>query len=241
MTPDVEELIKRVNTLTVDKNRLRQKLSQISNSIPGKDQLSPKESQNFILQHSPTPLNRLNDSKILPKLNSSESSGDINSINSSSKNCSNVNNSNNIKLATNSTTNSSNTNSQSQNKIAQSSNVIGGVECLTSCEDDLLFMNELYRKRLDEYNDNWIYIQSKCTALLSELNALQENYSMLKKEKLDLEEKLRSSCDESDKIKSELQTVVLNYETQLSAMSEHLSMITSQVSLEDGLARAQPH
>lgn len=238
MTPDVEELIKRVNTLTVDKNRLRQKLSQISNSIQGKDQSSPKESQSFILQHhSPTTLNRFND-QILPKQDSSESSCDIiNSINSGSKNCSNVNNnnnSNNIKLS-----NSSNINSQ--NKIAQSSNVIGGVECLTSCEDDLLFMNELYRKRLDEYNDNWIYIQSKCTALLSELNALQENYSMLKKEKLDLEEKLRSSCDENDKIKSELQTVVLNYETQLSAMSEHLSMITSQVSLESGLARAQPH
>ena len=159
MAPDIEELIKKVNTLTLDKNRLRQKLTQLGNQA-----------------------------------NSGETSG------------------------------------------------IAGVECSTSCEVDLLFMNDLYRKRLDEYNENWDYIQSKCTALLSELNALQKHYSILKKEKLDLEEKHKIKCDECESIKSELQTVVLNYETQLSAMSEHLSMITSQVSLGDSLARVgQPH
>lgn len=94
-------------------------------------------------------------------------------------------------------------------------------------------MNELYRRRLDEYNKNWDFIQSKCTALLAELDALQTHYSLLKQEKVDLQEKLKLSCDENDKIRSELQTVVLNYETQLSAMSEHLSMIASQVSLND--------
>lgn len=253
MTPDVEELIKRVNTLTVDKNRLRHKLTQITNQNSGNNQYSPKESQSsFILtQSSPTSIN--SNDQILQNQDSSQSSGDFNSIRS--KTSSIVNNAtattNNINSCSSSCSGSgtkssslasSNSLNINQNNKLASSNLIAGVECSTSCEDDLLFMNELYRKRLDEYNDNWSYIQSKCTALLSELSALQENYSMLKKEKLDLEEKLRSSCDENDKIKSELQTVVLNYETQLSAMSEHLSMITSQVSLEDaGLARAQPH
>lgn len=102
-------------------------------------------------------------------------------------------------------------------------------------------MNELYRKRLDEYNEKWDYIQSKCSALLSELNALQEHFALQKREKLDLEDKLKEKCDENESIRSELQTVVLNYESQLSAMSEHLSMITSKVVLDDddSLARVQ--
>lgn len=97
-------------------------------------------------------------------------------------------------------------------------------------------MNELYRKRLDDYSQKWDYVQSKCCALLSELNSLQKHYALALKEKLELEEKYRDKCDGFESIKGELQTVVVNYETQLSAMSEHLSMIAGQVSKVDDMA-----
>lgn len=179
MTPDVEELIKRVNTLTLDKNRLRQKLNQLTSNQNG-------GGSNCIA--SP------------PKLSHQQSSRDSMESSSSSSNL-----------------------------------IIAGIECSTSSESDILYINELYRKRLDDYNDKWELMQSKCSALLSELNALQKNHVRLRKENLELEDRLRCKCDENDQIKGELQTVVLNYETQLSAMSEHLSSITRQISLEDGI------
>lgn len=220
----LDELIKRVNTLTVDKNRLRQKLAQLSTS---------QQQRNSVNQFSPTGAH----SFTLNQLTTSQSNNQLhqNSQETIVKDSSNSNNNN-------SANSSDSYNLSNQNKNNQSSsNIIAGVECATSCEEDLLFMNELYKKRLDEYDENWVYVQSKATALLSELESLQENYSMLKKEKLDLEKLLMSSCDENDKLKNEHQTVVLNYETQLSELSQHLSMITSQVSLGDDLARAQPH
>lgn len=215
MTPDFEELIKRVNTLTLDKNRLRQKLTQLCHN--GNQREPSITSLNHV---SPASTNSL-PSNNLQRQSSSESGCDTIVSKTSQIN-------NNYKSSSNGT-----------NESKLNLNSIAGVECSTSCEDDLLFMNELYRKRLEEYNENWDHIQSKCTALLSELNALQKHYALLKKEKLDLEEKYKISCDECENTKSELQTIVLNYETQLSAMSEHLSMITSQVNLGDSFERIQ--
>lgn len=199
MAPDTDELIKKINTLTLDKNRLRQKLSQQTNqTVISSSQL---QYTNSIDDNSDSPkvtttansgASKLNS----PKLNKSQS-GDLLLFDGGNKNI-------------NGTTN------------------IAGIECSSSCEDDLLYINDLYRRRLNEYNDNWDFIQSKCTALLAEVKALQEQYAILKKEKLELQEENDRKCDEIDQIKGELQTVVLNYETQLSAMSEHLSMITSQ-------------
>lgn len=153
MAPDTEELIKKVNTLTLDKNRLKQKLNQIVQSSSSTD--------------SPCLAN-------------------------------------------------------------ENSSIIAGVQCSTSCEEDLIYINQLCKQKLDEYDANWDYLQSKCSALTSELRALQKHFSLLNDEKLNLEGKLNAKCEDYDKIKSELQTVVLNYETQIGAMSEHLSMITSR-------------
>jgi predicted nuclease with TOPRIM domain len=101
--------------------------------------------------------------------------------------------------------------------------MVAGVECTTSSDEDLLYVNELLRKRLDEFEDNWNFLQSKCSALQSELTALQTHHARLKRENLVIDEKFQRKCEECDDIKSELKTVALNYETQLSAMSEHLS------------------
>lgn len=205
MAPDIEELIKKVNTLTLDKNRLRQKLTHLTQNS---GQPIPKESVGSLTQLvSTVPNSQINH----PKINCEASP----------------------KSSKDSTINKSPSFTSSSTSKALSLATIAGVECSTSCEEDLLFLNELYRKRLDEYSENWDYLQSKCTSLLSELNALQHHYAFLKKEKLDLEEKYKSKCDECDKINGELQTVALNYETQLSAMSEHLSMLTSRVSIDD--------
>lgn len=227
MTPDIDELIKKVNTLTLDKSRLKQKLNQLTQSSNNNQQthsISADSNISLLHQLSLSSQSSSNYDKSQPQQQVSSSlvatseTYDVFRKNHGGE------------------TTIANINHKSVSTPAASGNSlnsIAGVDCSTSCEEDLLFMNEFYRKRLDEYNENWDYIQSKCTALLSELSALQKHYSLLKQEKVDLEEKLKSTCDESDKIKSELQTVVLNYETQLSAMSEHLSMITSQVSLDD--------
>lgn len=219
MTLDFEELIKRVNTLTLDKNRLRQKLTQLGHN--GNQREHSITSSNHV---SPTSTTSLSSNNPLQRQSSSESG------------CETV-----VSRAFQLDGNNKPSNGSNESKN-NAPKLIAGVECSTSCEDDLMFMNELYRNRVEEYDEKWEHIQSKCTALLSELNALQKHYALLKKEKLDLEDKYKSSCDECEATKNELQTVVLNYETQLSAMSEHLSMITSQVNLGDSFERIQqPH
>lgn len=213
MAPDVEELIKRVNTLTLDKNRLKQKLAQITTGQTG----SRGDAANILI----------NQLSSMQQQQQQQDGGNLIEQSTDLTGANNNNNGNHVK--------------KSPSSIA-GNNIIAGVECATSCEDDMLYINDLYRTRLEEYDQNWNYIQSKCTALLSELNALQKHYAISKREKLELEEKLKSKCDECDKIKGELQTVVLNYETQLGAMSEHLSMITSQANLGEKLtSRVQPH
>lgn len=216
MAPDIDELIKRVNTLTLDKNRLRQRLNQLSLNNGTQTVNSSKEAQLFYPSNYATvPLGGGGDNN-----NARANEGSKAESPKMSPTFSNA--STNEQLV--------------RDKTSYNLNVISGIECATSCEDDLLYINELYKNRLEEYDDNWDFLQSKCSALLSELNALQKHYAILKAEKLDLEEKLKNSCDEHDKVKSELQTVVINYESQLSAMSEHLSMITSQVNMDDNLS-----
>lgn len=222
MTPDFEELIKRVNTLTLDKNRLKQKLTQLGHN--GNQRENSITSLNHV---SPTSASSSSSNNIVQRQSSSESG------------CDTIVSSRTAQFSSNNKSSSNDDNESKNNNVLK---LIAGVKCSTTCEDDLLFMNELYRKRLEEYDEKWGLIQSKCTALLSELNALQKHYALLKKEKLDLEDKYKMSCDEREATRSELQTVVLNYETQLSAMSEHLSMITSQVNLGDSFERIQqPH
>lgn len=202
MAPDVEELIKRVNTLTLDKNRLKQKLTQLTNGKDSTAKGSHSKPASFSFE-----------------------SGDGAATKNQDYN-----------TASGGATTNNNKSSSSTHETASPNNrtnFIAGVECSTSCEEDILYMNELYRKRLDEYDEKWDLMQSKCSALMSELNALQAHFIRMKRENLKLEEKYRSQCDETDKIKAELQTVVLNYETQLSALSEHLSSIARQKSLED--------
>lgn len=205
MTPDVDELIKRVNNLTLDKNRLRQKLAQLSQNG---SQTSPSE---------------IKTSKISDPVSTNQNL-ENNLIDFKDQSQNNVNSKN-------------NNNSPKDSPTSKSSNATSlscGVELNSSSEDDLIFMNNILRKRIDEYNDNWEYIQSKCSALQSELKALQSHYALCQREKMELDEKLTNKCDECDSLKSEMQTIVVNYETQLSAMSEHLSMISSKVSLADG-------
>ena len=210
MAPDVEELIKRVNTLTLDKIRLKQKLTQLTNDHNGKEailrlnHMSMKANQN-------SPLN----SSLESNSHSLKSISDILSFTSSNSEQS-------------PTRTQDVSTDPSSPKCKPGTNLTAGVECTTSCDDDILYVNDIMRKKIDEFNDNWDYIQSKCSALLAELNALQVHYGRLKNEKMELEEKHKKKCEECDDIKSELQTVVLNYETQLSAMSEHLSAITSR-------------
>ena len=192
MAPDVEELIKKVNTLTLDKNRLKQKLTQLTNEHAGKDILnrpslsrmsasSLSQEHQFQQQHSSTKdsFSSSNNSAWIP--NKSLFDEDF-SIFDGPK--------------------SPATAPARQQRTAnnQSANIISGVECATSCEEDMLYMNELYRKRIDEYDEHWQYLQSKCSALLSELNALQKNYARLKRDHLELEEKFRSKCDDYDAI-----------------------------------------
>jgi peptidoglycan hydrolase CwlO-like protein len=221
MAPDVEELIKRVNTLTLDKNRLKQKLNQLINDQNGKEAILRLNQLSLRTQHNS-----------LGSLDSSADENNGQSLNSTSsiqKEPNTTEGSN--KQKTTGVQNSSNQTTPGNGYPLQSSTnrkVIAGVECATSCEEDILYVNDLLRKRVDEYNDNWTYIQSKCSAILSELTALQVHYGRLKSEKLELDEKYKKKCEECDDIKNELQTVVLNYETQLSAMSEHLSALTSR-------------
>lgn len=218
MAPDIEELINKVNTLTLDKNRLKQKLKHLTQN--GNITSDLRDSSGSLSQSPGNNNNNHHHHSHIQNQNSSDSLYD------SGK--SSINNRNPVTTNKRPSAGDSLVASQTSPKIDSPANVIAGVECATSCEDDLLYMNDLYKKRLDEYNEQWDYIQSKCTALLSELSALQNNYAMLKKEKLDLEEKLKLKDDDYDTIKGELQTVVLNYETQLSAMSEHLSMIANK-------------
>lgn len=208
MAPDIDELIKRVNTLTLDKNRLRQRLNQLSlGNGTQQANSSSREAQSLLNNQANILISGISD-----EISETSKPGSPKKSPTSDACPTDV-----LKIDKN------------------LANVISGVECSTSCEEDLLYINGLYKNRLEEYNDNWDYLQSKCSALQSELTALQKHYAMLKEEKLDLEEKLKISCDECDKVRSELQTVVVNYESQLSAMSEHLSMIASQVNLADNL------
>jgi hypothetical protein len=213
MAPDVEDLIKRVNSLTLDKNRLRQKLTQLANDQNGKDTIT-RLSQLSMKAHQGSPIESSNDTNS----QSLRSISDTLSFSSNSFEPSPPENEN-------SPTATGISCFSPKNKL--SSNVIVGIECATSCEDDFLYINNLLRKRVDEYNEDWDYIQSKCSALVSELHALQVHYGRLKNEKLEMDEKYTKKCEECDDVKGELQTVVLNYEAQLSAMSEHLSAITS--------------
>lgn len=208
MAPDVEELIKRVNTLTLDKNRLRQRLNQL-NQGPGQ---SAKENPVLLSQHSFDSSSN-NNQNILQRQSSSDDSHK--SLKTSPSN--------------------SKSSTESQSNIQQSTCLVGGVQCSTSCEEDLLYINDLYKQKIDEYESKWNMLTSKCSAISAELNALQKHFAIINDEKKDLETKLKIKEDDCAKIKSELQTVVLNYEDQLGAMSEHLSMITNQVTLNDNL------
>lgn len=246
MAPDTEELIRKVNTLTLDKNRLKQKLNQLISQGAGQ--------KNSILAGSGLTLtqNNLNrqqriDASIKSDLLSSSSwsqqqqagvvqpasDRDLNlgtdistgseTGNKLDESATTISSGSGVKPnLTGTTISSPSSGKEHRNK----SNVIAGVECSTSCEEDLLYMNNLYKERLDDYEDKWNFIQSKCTALLSELESLQKQYTIMKRENSDWEEKWKKKCDDYDSVKSELQTVVLNYETQLGAMSEHLSMIS---------------
>lgn len=184
MAPDIEELIKKINTLTLDKNRLRQKLTQLNQNSQQQQQLLATTNNNYSKENSYL-LNQQQSSTNSPQhSNSFETS--LTSDSGLSVDLQNKSSSNNSKTKLNKSSSSdlliANNNTFSRTNIA-------GIECSTSCENDLLFLNDLYRKRLDEYNDNWDYIQSKCTALLAELNALQVHYLILKNEKLNLQEK----------------------------------------------------
>lgn len=192
MAPDVEELIKRVNTLTLDKNRLKQKLAHVTNggATNVKDLTARSTNKSTILEPVPNEYST-----------TGSSYGPSNDIKTSSP--------------------------------SSKTNIIAGVECATACEDDLLYINGLFRKRLEEYDANWDFLQSKCSSLLSELDALQRQHIRIKKENLELENKYQKKCEENEEIRSEMQTVVLNYESQLGAMSEHLSNITGQLNLEN--------
>lgn len=241
MAPDIEELIKKINTLTLDKNRLRQKLTQLTQNSQQQQQLlastnnNHSRETNLFNQQSSTNSPQHSNSIDTSSTTTFDTGAGIDlqnkNLNNNNNNNTNNNNNNHNKFNLSKLNKSSSSDLLINNKL--SSTNIAGIECSTSCEDDLLFLNDLYKKRLDEYNDNWDYLQSKCVTLLAELNALQEHYSILKKEKLDLQEKLNNKSDECEQIKSELQTVVLNYETQLSAMSDHLSTITSQINLDN--------
>lgn len=229
MAPDIEELISKVNTLTLDKNRLKQKLNQLVSQGSGIGQkhsniLSNQTSSSLqILQQSrQTSLDLIDVSPTLSQPATSGLGGNSNGNLKPDTLKRSLANFSSQSSGTTTTIVSPSCPSTEQNK----SNVIAGVECSTSCEDDLLYMNNLYKKRLDEYDDKWDFIQSKCTALLSELDSLQKQYTIMKRENSEWEERFQKKCDDYDSVKGELQTVVLNYETQLSAMSEHLSMIT---------------
>lgn len=203
MAPDVEDLIKRVNTLTLDKSRLKQRLMQLANT---------KDTEN-------------NTRSQLKSQLSATSSIDSNLSSNNQLRTSNNNNS-----PPNEATDES---TRSPPKSPKRDTQIVGIDCSSSCEDDLVYVNGLLSKRLDEYSSNWDLLQSKCSALLTELNALQRRYAILNREKQEVESKLEMKCDDYDTLKNEMQTVVLNYETQLGAMSEHLSSITSQLAVED--------
>lgn len=216
MSPDVEDLIQKINTLTVDKNRLRQKLAQLTNG-QGVANTSKTNTRSINQTNS-------SDSSSGGFQNTSSSSSETRDLNDGSQ-------SNNRSHPSEPNVSNEGAGMTNNNLIfGVNERVIAGVECSSSCEEDMLYMNDLLKKKLDEYTDNWEYLQSKCAALLSELNALQKHYALLKREKSELEDRYRLKCDDYDALKSELQTVVLNYETQLSAMSEHLSMITSRPS-----------
>lgn len=234
MAPDIEELISKVNSLTLDKNRLRQKLAQLSqqqqkhsggNVSVFTQSLSAYDTIDKLLESSSQSLGA-DQTKTSNVSTTSSSSGYQDATPVTSKAATAVAN-----------TDQNNSIESSRNTI--SGNLIAGIECNTSCEDDFVYINRLLKKQLDEMLEKWDYLQSKCSAHVSELHALQERYAILAQEKLDLEDKYAEKCSEHDKTVSELRTIVLNYETQLSAMSEHLSMITSQVNLGDDLARAQ--
>lgn len=201
MAPDVEELIKKVNSLTLDKNRLKHRLNQLM-QLPGsaRENLTSSLSQSSDVSQSGACLQRRSseESKLTKSTSTSKQSDDGNQ--SSKSNCS-----------------------------------IAGVECSTSSEEDLVYANNLLKERLEEYETKWTFLESKCTALSSEVSALQKHLVLAHEEKKILEDQLQAKTDDYDNIKSELQTVVLNYETQLGAMSEHLSMITNQVARNDDL------
>ena len=194
MAPDVEELIKRINSLTLDKSRLKLRL-MLSTDGNGKSSDSQNSDSSGPVSQQINDM-QSNDSKHREPDSYNPESGDIGSQSSLNK-------------------------------------TIAGVECATSCEDDILYINNLLTKRIEEYDSKWILLQSKCSALSSEMNALQRHYAIIKREKMELCGALKMKCDAYDKLRGELQTVVLNYETQLGAMSEHLSTITSQMTKEN--------
>lgn len=211
MTPDIDELIKRINSLTLDKNRLKQRLVQLQGN-------SNNNSNTAISHEHLSRLKNLIDSSDLSSGKDADQSAKepIPSINTSASTD-----------ATKSPDASTNSSPASQNRT------ISGIKCTTSCEEDLLYLNELYKSRLEDYDANWEYVQSKCIALGLEMNALQKQFALLREEKNDMEKRYKSKCDDLDRIKGELQTVSLNYETQLSAMSDHLSMLANRTSVED--------
>lgn len=118
--------------------------------------------------------------------------------------------------------------------------VIDGIECATSCEEDMVSLLNLYKKRLSEYQNVTEYVSSKCIAFHQELIALQKHYGYAQQEIVDLRHQLEVKSEECVDIKSELQTVVLNYESQLSTMSEHVSCLTDKVaSQSDEIERSR--
>ena len=90
-------------------------------------------------------------------------------------------------------------------------------------------MRKFFLDRLGQLVKSAQIADSKAFFFHSECTALQERLELLIQQQEMTETNLSKSHNEVQNLRSELQTTLLNYETQINTMSEHLASIIDQL------------
>lgn len=93
---------------------------------------------------------------------------------------------------------------------------------LESCDKEEV-EKEIYKERISELIQDKLKADSKAMAFYLECQNLEKRVKSVLIKKSEMESELFSSKESVDKVREEMNTTVLNYEMQLSMMSEHLA------------------
>ena len=106
--------------------------------------------------------------------------------------------------------------------------------------DELMALREeelksVWEARIEELIGTRLMADSKAMAYYLEMEALATRLNNKRREGEKLCREASTARLEEDKVREEIATVKENYETQLSAMSDHLAMMTSKLAEQEDL------